>query len=99
MSKIVVHRGVVYTSGQTDTSGSTVEEQTLACLAKVDDLLAQAGTDKSRTCARAPPLRAAAAAATRAQTNILPLVPVPPRLKASFSVRAAVQARSKRPSG
>lgn len=66
MSKIVVHRGVVYTSGQTDTSGSTVEEQTLACLAKVDDLLAQAGTDKSRTCARAPPLRAAAAAATRA---------------------------------
>ena len=49
MSKIVVHRGTVYTSGQTAMdAGADIETQTAACLAKVDDLLQQAGTSKSR---------------------------------------------------
>ena len=49
MSKIVVHRGVVYTSGQTAAdAGDDVTAQTRACLDKVDKLLAEAGTDKSR---------------------------------------------------
>ena len=49
MSKIVMHRGVVYTSGQTAAdAGDDITKQTEACLAKVDDLLAQAGTSKSR---------------------------------------------------
>lgn len=47
MSKIVIHGGVVYTSGQTAADAEGIEAQTAACLAKVDDLLAQAGTDKS----------------------------------------------------
>ena len=49
MSKIVVHNGTVYTSGQTAAdAGDCIEAQTTACLAKVDELLAAAGTDKSR---------------------------------------------------
>ena len=48
MSQIVVHNGIVHTCGQTDAEGKTVEEQTRACLAKVDALLARAGTDKSQ---------------------------------------------------
>ena len=48
MSQIVVHNGIVHTCGQTDAEGKTVEEQTRTCLAKVDALLARAGTDKSQ---------------------------------------------------
>lgn len=48
MSQIVVHNGIVHTCGQTDAVGKTAEEQTRACLAKVDALLARAGTDKSQ---------------------------------------------------
>ena len=49
MSKAVVHNGVVYLSGQTSpNSGDTAAAQTAGCLAKVDELLAEAGTDKSR---------------------------------------------------
>ncbi|SLN73623.1 Enamine/imine deaminase [Falsiruegeria litorea R37] len=44
-SKIVKHNGVVYLSGQV-AEGDTVAEQTRDCLAKVDALLAEAGTDK-----------------------------------------------------
>ncbi|SPJ30653.1 RidA family protein [Falsiruegeria mediterranea] len=44
-SKIVKHNGVVYLSGQV-AEGDTVTEQTRDCLAKVDALLAEAGTDK-----------------------------------------------------
>ena len=49
MSKIVIHGGVVYTSGQTAAdAGEDVAAQTQACLDKVDALLADAGTSKSR---------------------------------------------------
>ncbi|WP_205520515.1 RidA family protein [Tropicibacter sp. Alg240-R139] len=44
-SKIVKYNGVVYLSGQV-AEGDTITEQTRDCLAKVDGLLAEAGTDK-----------------------------------------------------
>ncbi len=48
MSKIVIHNGVVYTSGQTAAdAGDCVKAQTQATLDKVDALLEEAGTSKS----------------------------------------------------
>lgn len=47
MSSIVVHNNMVYISGQTDTSVEDIRGQTKNVLAKVDDLLEQAGTSKS----------------------------------------------------
>ena len=47
MSMAVVHNGVVYLAGQVDAEGRDVAEQTANTLAKVDALLAQAGSDKS----------------------------------------------------
>ena len=47
MSQIVVHKNIVYISGQTDETVSGITEQTKSVLAKVDDLLSQAGTSKS----------------------------------------------------
>jgi len=48
MSRIVVHNDVVYISGQTDATAKTIEGQTKNVLAKVDSLLNEAGTDKSK---------------------------------------------------
>jgi enamine deaminase RidA (YjgF/YER057c/UK114 family) len=48
MSAVVVNNGIVYTSGQVDTKGKDVVEQTQNVLATIDNLLAQAGTDKSK---------------------------------------------------
>lgn len=45
MSKIVKYNGVVYLCGQVG-SGDTVADQTRDCLARVDALLAEAGSDK-----------------------------------------------------
>ena len=47
MSRIVKHNGIVYISGQTDATAEDIEGQTGNVLAKVDDLLGQAGTSKS----------------------------------------------------
>lgn len=47
MSKIVKHNGVVYLCGQVG-AGESVAEQTRDCLARIDTLLAEAGTDKRR---------------------------------------------------
>ena len=48
MSKIVIHNGVVYTSGQTaGDAGDDIKSQTQATLDKVDALLKEAGTSKS----------------------------------------------------
>lgn len=44
MSKIVKHNGTVYLCGQVG-AGDDVAEQTRDCLARVDALLAEAGTD------------------------------------------------------
>ena len=48
MSRAVVHNGLVYTSGQTAADAGDAEAQTIECLRKIDELLASAGTDKSR---------------------------------------------------
>jgi enamine deaminase RidA (YjgF/YER057c/UK114 family) len=48
MSQIVVHNGVVYLSGQVDEVETDVAGQTKSILNQIDNLLAQAGTDKSR---------------------------------------------------
>ncbi|MGB7242407.1 MAG: RidA family protein [Sulfitobacter sp.] len=44
-SKIVKHNGVVYLCGQVG-DGPTIKEQTEDCLARVDALLAEAGSDR-----------------------------------------------------
>lgn len=48
MSEAVIHKGIVYLAGQVGAPGGSVPEQTRACLAEVDRLLAEAGTDKTR---------------------------------------------------
>lgn len=48
MSRIVVNNDVVYISGQTDATGENIKDQTKNVLAKVDSLLMEAGTDKSK---------------------------------------------------
>ena len=48
MSQIVTHNGTVYLAGQVGTPGDSVADQTRQCLEKVDTLLAEAGSDKTR---------------------------------------------------
>ena len=50
MSQAVVHGNTVYLSGQvaTEKAGASVREQTIEVLAKIDRLLAEAGTDKTK---------------------------------------------------
>lgn len=50
MSQAVVHNAVVYTAGQVavDAPGETVEIQTRNVLGRLDELLAEVGTDKTR---------------------------------------------------
>lgn len=48
-SRAVIHNGLVYTAGQVpDDMSLDIVGQTTQVLAKIDDLLKQAGTDKSR---------------------------------------------------
>ena len=50
MSQAVVHGDIVYLAGIVahDAPGASIADQTRAILARIDDLLAQAGTDKSK---------------------------------------------------
>ena len=50
MSRVVVHNDTVYLAGLTadKAAGQSVAEQTREILAKIDGLLAQGGTDKSK---------------------------------------------------
>ena len=50
LSKAVVHGGIVYLTGQVaeDHPGASVTEQTREILGRIDDLLAEAGSDKTR---------------------------------------------------
>lgn len=48
MSQAVVHGNTVYLAGQVGEAGASVTKQTADCLASVDRLLAEAGTDKTR---------------------------------------------------
>ena len=49
MSGVVIHGNIAYVSGQVPEDGKAdVQAQTLSVLAKIDALLAKAGTDKSQ---------------------------------------------------
>ncbi len=48
MSQAVVHGGIVYLAGQIGAPGEGADVQTRAILASIDNLLAEAGTDRSR---------------------------------------------------
>jgi enamine deaminase RidA (YjgF/YER057c/UK114 family) len=49
MSQVVVHQGVAYVAGQVaDEATPSVADQTKQVLSKIERLLAEAGTDKSR---------------------------------------------------
>ena len=48
MSEAVVFNRMVFLSGQVGSPGKTTKEQTVEALAAIDQLLAKAGTDKSR---------------------------------------------------
>jgi len=50
MSAAVIHGDTIYLSGQvaTDSAGRSVTEQTREILRQIDELLAEAGTDKTK---------------------------------------------------
>lgn len=48
MSQIVIHGETIYLAGQVGNPKSDVADQTRECLEKVENLLAEAGSDKSR---------------------------------------------------
>ncbi len=48
MSEAVCYNGIAWLAGQVGTPGASVTEQTRACLAEVDRILAETGTDKTR---------------------------------------------------
>ncbi len=47
MSQIVIHGDTIYLAGQVGTPGASVEQQTRDCLAAIDELLAEVGSDKT----------------------------------------------------
>ncbi|MBE1283318.1 MAG: RidA family protein [Rhodobacteraceae bacterium] len=48
MSQIVIHGDTIYLAGQVGNAGESVADQTRTCLQKVEALLAEAGSDKTR---------------------------------------------------
>lgn len=48
MSQIVTHGDTIYLAGQVGTRGASVAQQTQDCLDKIDALLAEVGSDKTR---------------------------------------------------
>ncbi len=48
MSQLVIFNNIAYISGQVDDTGSDVKAQTANILQKVDSLLEEAGTDKTK---------------------------------------------------
>ena len=48
MSEAVAYNGIVWVAGQVGTPGDDITAQTKTCLAEVDRILAEAGTDKTR---------------------------------------------------
>ncbi len=48
MSEAVIHNGTIYLAGQVGNPGDSVADQTRTCLAEVDRILAEAGSDKTR---------------------------------------------------
>lgn len=48
MSQIVTHGDTIYLAGQVGTAGASVTQQTQDCLANIDKLLGEVGSDKTR---------------------------------------------------
>ena len=48
MSEGVCYNGIIWLAGQVGNPGESVADQTRTCLAEVDRILAEAGTDKTR---------------------------------------------------
>ena len=48
MSQAVIHNGTVYLAGQVGEPGTSVTEQTKSILGKIDALLAETGSDKTK---------------------------------------------------
>lgn len=48
MSEAVIHGNTVYLAGQVGTPGGSVAQQTADCLAEVDRILAEVGSDKTK---------------------------------------------------
>lgn len=48
MSQAVIHNGIVYISGQVDATANDIQGQTKNVLSKIDSLLKESGTDKSK---------------------------------------------------
>lgn len=48
MSQIVMHSDTIYLAGQVGTAGDSVADQTRSCLEKIDALLGEVGSDKTR---------------------------------------------------
>jgi enamine deaminase RidA (YjgF/YER057c/UK114 family) len=48
MSQCVIHNGIAYLAGQVGNAGDSVADQTRTCIEKVEALLAEAGSDKTR---------------------------------------------------
>jgi len=48
MSEAVAYNGILWVAGQVGEPGASVAEQTRQCLAEVDRILTEAGTDKTR---------------------------------------------------
>jgi enamine deaminase RidA (YjgF/YER057c/UK114 family) len=48
MSEASCYNGIIWVAGQVGKPGGTVAQQTADCLAEVDRILAEAGTDKTR---------------------------------------------------
>jgi len=48
MSQIVTHNGTIYLAGQVGNATDDIAAQTQTCLDKIDALLAEAGSDKTR---------------------------------------------------
>jgi enamine deaminase RidA (YjgF/YER057c/UK114 family) len=48
MSEAAAYNGILWLAGQLGTAGASVAEQMRGCLAEVDRILAEAGTDKTR---------------------------------------------------
>ncbi len=48
MSEGVSYNGIIWLAGQVGNPGDSVEDQTRTCLAEVDRILAEAGTDKTK---------------------------------------------------
>ena len=48
MSDIVSHNGTIWLAGQVGKPGESVADQTRTCLKQIEELLAEAGSDKTR---------------------------------------------------